>query len=192
LEGFHQAFSFLDKNHNGSISAKEVHTITKRFHGTKPELLELQARVRSPHACACQSFLAAPRTHSQSPPPFSSPCQFDMSPYINNTGELVEEAFFAAVRDKRNADGLSMDEVRRPHAVANRKTLRGFGWEMSSRGRFATPAEFPRHDCSPYSHVHVRRESLGFVSRSRTILCRPVPNPNVRFATFSSNSVLPS
>jgi hypothetical protein len=50
--------------------------------------------------------------------------------------------------------------------------------EMSSRGRFATPADFPPRDCSPYSHVHVRRERLGFVHRSRTILCRPVPNPN--------------
>jgi hypothetical protein len=34
-------------------------------------------------------------------------------------------------------------------------TLGSFGWEMSlTRGRFATPADFPRHDGSPYSHVH--------------------------------------
>jgi hypothetical protein len=52
--------------------------------------------------------------------------------------------------------------------------------EDRSRGRFATPADFPLHDCSPYSHVHVRRESLGFVHHSRTILCRAVPNPNDR------------
>jgi hypothetical protein len=45
--------------------------------------------------------------------------------------------------------------------VANRNGT-DFGWEMGSRGSFATPAGFPRHDCSPYSHVHVRRESLGF------------------------------
>jgi WD40 repeat protein len=25
------------------------------------------------------------------------------------------------------------------------------------RGRFATPADLPRRDCSPYSHVHARR-----------------------------------
>jgi hypothetical protein len=56
-----------------------------------------------------------------------------------------------------------------------------------SRGRFATPADFPLHDCSPYSHVHVRREGLGFVHRSRAIFCRPVPNLSaLRFATFSS------
>ena len=56
-----------------------------------------------------------------------------------------------------------------------------------SRGRFATPADFPPHDCSPYSHVHERRECLGFVHHSRTIFCRPVrATLALRFATFSS------
>jgi hypothetical protein len=49
-----------------------------------------------------------------------------------------------------------------------------------SRGRFATPADFPLEDCSAYSHVHARRESLGFVPRSRSIFCRPAPNPAIR------------
>jgi hypothetical protein len=40
---------------------------------------------------------------------------------------------------------------------------------LSSRGRFATPAE----DCSPYSHVHVRRECLGFAHRSGTVFLSP-------------------
>jgi hypothetical protein len=53
-----------------------------------------------------------------------------------------------------------------------------------SRGRFATPADFPLQDCIPYPHVHVRRESLGFVSRSRAIFCRPVPNPNRSIRNF--------
>jgi hypothetical protein len=43
---------------------------------------------------------------------------------------------------------------------------------------FRDAADSPLQDCSPYSHVHVRRESVGFVHRSRAILCRPVPNPN--------------
>jgi hypothetical protein len=30
-----------------------------------------------------------------------------------------------------------------------------------------------------YRGLHVRRESLGFVCRSRAILCRPEPNPSV-------------
>jgi hypothetical protein len=71
---------------------------------------------------------------------------------------------------QREPRGTAMEKV------ANRN-VRDFGWEMSSRGRFATPADFSLHDCSPYSHVHVRRESLGFVHRSRPIFCQPVPNP---------------
>jgi hypothetical protein len=59
--------------------------------------------------------------------------------------------------------------------VANRN-VRDFGWEMSSRGRFVTPVDFPLHDCSPDQGLHIRRESLGFVHRSRAIFCRPVPN----------------
>jgi hypothetical protein len=66
--------------------------------------------------------------------------------------------------------------------VANRNG-RGFG-RGRSRGRFATYADFPLHDGSPYSHAHVRREGLGFVHRSRTILCRAVPNPNVTIRNF--------
>jgi hypothetical protein len=66
------------------------------------------------------------------------------------------------------------------------RNVRGFRVGDRSSGRFATPADFPPHDCSPYSHVHVRRESLGFFHRPRTFLCRPVPNPALRCATDSS------
>jgi hypothetical protein len=58
---------------------------------------------------------------------------------------------------------------------------------MSSRRRFATPANSPLQDCSPYSHAHARRESVGFVHRSRTNICNTL-SPNflmIRFATFS-------
>jgi hypothetical protein len=48
-----------------------------------------------------------------------------------------------------------------------------------SRGRFATPADFTLHDGTPYRGLHARRESLGFVHRSRAIFCRAAPNPNV-------------
>ena len=60
--------------------------------------------------------------------------------------------------------------------LANRN-VGGFGWEMSSRGRFATPADFPLQDRSPHQGLHERRESLGFVHRSRTSFCRLVPKP---------------
>jgi hypothetical protein len=62
--------------------------------------------------------------------------------------------------------------------VANRTNRDSSGAEMSSRGRFATPADLPLHDCSPYRELDVRRESLGFVHRSRALFCHPVPNPN--------------
>jgi hypothetical protein len=60
----------------------------------------------------------------------------------------------------------------------------GFRVGDRSWGRYATPADFPLHDCSPYSHVHVRRESVGFVHHSRTILCRTLPNPNDTIRNF--------
>jgi hypothetical protein len=60
--------------------------------------------------------------------------------------------------------------------LANRN-VGGFGWETSSRGRFATPADFPLQDRSPHQGLHERRESLGFVHRARTSFCRLVPKP---------------
>jgi hypothetical protein len=45
-----------------------------------------------------------------------------------------------------------------------------------SRGRYATPADFPRHDGTSYRGLRVRRWGLGSV-HSRAILCRAVPNP---------------
>jgi hypothetical protein len=50
----------------------------------------------------------------------------------------------------------------------------------ASAGGASYEGELPLHDCSPHSHVHLRRESLGVVHRSRTIFCRPVPNPPIR------------
>jgi hypothetical protein len=47
-----------------------------------------------------------------------------------------------------------------------------FGWGVSSRGRFATPADFPLHDCSSYRGLHARRESLELFHRSSAIFCR--------------------
>jgi hypothetical protein len=59
----------------------------------------------------------------------------------------------------------------------------GFRVGDRSRGRYATPADFALHDCSPCRGLRVRRESLGFVHRSRAIRCRAVPNQKLRFAT---------
>jgi hypothetical protein len=67
--------------------------------------------------------------------------------------------------------------------VANRN-VRDFGWEIAHEAVFATPADFPRQDRSPYSHAHARRGSLGFVHRSRGNFCRPVPNVSVTILNF--------
>jgi hypothetical protein len=62
--------------------------------------------------------------------------------------------------------------------IQRRKSCESGCWVGDrSRGRFATPADFPLHDCSPYRGLHVRREWVGVVHRSRTIFCRLVPNP---------------
>jgi hypothetical protein len=52
-----------------------------------------------------------------------------------------------------------------------------------SRGRFATPADIPLYDGSPYRGLHVRRRVSGLVPHLRT-LCRAVPNVRLTFATF--------
>jgi hypothetical protein len=54
-----------------------------------------------------------------------------------------------------------------------------------SRGRFATPAEFPLDDCSQYRGLHVRREFLVFVHRSGPFSVAPCQTLALRFATFS-------
>jgi hypothetical protein len=45
-----------------------------------------------------------------------------------------------------------------------------------SGGRFATPADFPPHDGTPYRGLRVRRWGLGFVHHSRAVFCLAVPN----------------
>ena len=52
--------------------------------------------------------------------------------------------------------------------LANRN-VRDFRVGDLSPGCFATPADSPRQECSPDSHINARRDSVGFVHRSRTI-----------------------
>jgi hypothetical protein len=50
--------------------------------------------------------------------------------------------------------------------------------------QFRDARRFPSTRFSPYSHVHVRRERLGFVYHSRAIFCRAVPNLSVTIRNF--------
>jgi hypothetical protein len=56
-----------------------------------------------------------------------------------------------------------------PQPTRHATPLRLLFGEIAHAAVSRTHADFPLHDCSPYSHVHVRRESLAFVHRSRTI-----------------------
>jgi hypothetical protein len=54
----------------------------------------------------------------------------------------------------------------------------GFGWERSSRGRFATRADFPIHDRSPFRGLHVAYDAnvcaLSIVQRPFSVApCQP-------------------
>jgi hypothetical protein len=58
--------------------------------------------------------------------------------------------------------------------------------QRCKKREFATPADFPRRECSPYQGLHARRERFGFVHRLRIDFCRRVPNPNVTIRNFVS------
>jgi hypothetical protein len=64
------------------------------------------------------------------------------------------------------------------------RIVKGFRVGDRSRGRFTTPADFPRHGGAPYRGLRVRRWGLGFAHRSRATLCRAVPNPSVTIRNF--------
>jgi hypothetical protein len=90
------------------------------------------------------------------------------------TGPRVSRHLPRAAPLRARRGGQRTSNVQRCKGLRIRN-IWGFGRQDRSRGCFATPADFPLHECSPYSHVHARRESLGFVHRSRAIFCRPVP-----------------
>ena len=77
---------------------------------------------------------------------------------------------------------ITLRSVRPPPYGAMQKlriVTKGFRVGDRSRGRYATPAEIPRHDGTPYRGLRVRRWGLGCVHHSWTILNRPVPQSPV-------------
>ena len=59
-----------------------------------------------------------------------------------------------------------------------------FRVEVRSQGRFATPILIDWIVGRNEGGLHVRRERLGFVPRSGTNFCRPVPNLSVMIRNF--------
>jgi hypothetical protein len=69
--------------------------------------------------------------------------------------------------------GCAGETGARRAAMQKLRIVTDFGWEIAhSHGRFATPVDFPLHDGTSCRGLHARRWGLGFVHRSRTILCR--------------------
>jgi hypothetical protein len=57
---------------------------------------------------------------------------------------------------------LKRANVRVPYSDETVKNRKGFRVGDRSRGRYATPADFPLHGCSPYRGLRVCRWGLGF------------------------------
>jgi hypothetical protein len=62
-----------------------------------------------------------------------------------------------------------------------------FRWEKSSRGVSPRPPNPSNTVVARVGGLHVRPESVGVVSRSRAILCRPWQTPFVRFVLISNH-----
>ena len=64
------------------------------------------------------------------------------------------------------------------------------GGVMSSRGRYATPAEFPPHDGTPYRRLHVRCKVWEMSIAQGPFSVAPCETLALRFATFASPYVV--
>jgi hypothetical protein len=94
----------------------------------------------------------------------------------------------APQRARRAVPAAAASVRRRTAAVQRCKELAKrdvseFGREKSSRGRFATPADFALHDCSPYFACTRTPRTLGICPsfKDRSVACQ-----TFRFATLSS------
>jgi hypothetical protein len=82
-------------------------------------------------------------------------------------------AFTTVVRAQQRRPALYSDA-----RVASRNG-RGFGWEIAHAAVSRRPPRFPSPGWYPVLTCTTRRRSLGFVHRSRTLFCRPVPSLSV-------------
>jgi hypothetical protein len=133
---------------------------------------------------ACLRTPRAPRTHAARAPPSRSAAPAAAAAAAEGAWEsaraeagwrvwaLCTVLCYAVSGDGKGCETCFRVEV--AHAAVSRR-----------------PPVSPFHDCSPYSHVHVRRERLGFAPRPRTLSRRAAPNPNARplFLTAVSASV---
>jgi hypothetical protein len=64
----------------------------------------------------------------------------------------------------------------RPRLYSESQRESDLGWEMSSRGRFATPADFPQQNCTE-DYMHAATVRALSIYRARAISRRPVRIP---------------
>jgi hypothetical protein len=106
------------------------------------------------------------------------------SPAGTSQTDLISQALLqlsgrVCTRERRSHSEM-WDPRKDSHAAMQKLRIVTVG--NCSRGRFATAAEFPLLECSPYSHVHVRRERLGFVLRQGPLSVAPCLTLTLRFA----------
>jgi hypothetical protein len=101
-------------------------------------------------AFACGAYASIKRTYK----PFN--------PILGETleVELPDGAVYLAEQVHPPPPNTTMQKLR---------IVTGFRVGDRSRGRYATPADFPPHAGTPYRGLRVRRWGLGFVHRSRAI-----------------------
>jgi hypothetical protein len=112
----------------------------------------------------CTKPPTTPSPSSASPPPRPSPC-------------TIIPAWFArdlpSAPDTPHLPGFRHTAMQKLRIV----TLRDSGWELAHAAVSRRPPISLHTSVARTEHVHVRRGSLGFVHRSRTIFYRAVPKP---------------
>ena len=98
-----------------------------------------------------------------------------------DTPLMIETSGHGAMRDNFFLDDGAYLAVQVVKALVRAPSSYSDGfdaWGMSSRRRFATPAQSLEHGCCSYRGLHVHRESVGVVpTLSRTILLSPRAKP---------------
>jgi hypothetical protein len=85
------------------------------------------------------------------------------SPYLFNWSMSSAIGLYRGEGEVRCA---SPSDISLGDSYSDEKAIVMLGFRVGdrSRGRFATPADFPRRDCSPCEGLHARRECLDLLS----------------------------
>jgi hypothetical protein len=144
------------------------------------------------HACAPRQSVCCPHTAARSAPWRGAALEEAVGGELGQAGGLQQLERLLRLDHRRHVAAgrvprLQPVRVERAQRLFVRCRLLREGFRVGDDGSLSRRADFPRHDCSLYRGLHVRRECFGFAHRFKTNFCRrPVPNLRVRFATFPS------